>query len=453
MKLRIAFILPAVLFNFRGIGLFSASVFNMAAKFGWWVDIISDAPPKKNALYAKYKHLNWFHPDNPLSYKAHRELFFWKDGVYLERIINIRQSLVQAMAKHTYDVIFSNVPEGVLAAHNLSIGKAVKIVYYTHYPAVAFLEGWKDVFTPEADETYKSILYLPSVVIGTQSKLNRDRIAKNTGRKSGLVVLPCTIPDAEMWLVKKPEQTKGVGFISGWEAGKNIPAYFKLLKETGLPGVVLTTKTSARKFAKKAQEEGVKLDIHAEVIGLEKAQIIAGMRVAVHTSKAETFGMSVMETSLFCPTFVPGDREWTQVHPWAIRVKPNELAAAVKKAYKASTDGNRQMIKEFVVQGEKRWGLFLGKCVGEAGSIKAATDLVAEVKAKKAISVEQWLETVKERGGQVRQTELEKMSRMKWVPGVYVVHTRDNTYFTTDKHFKPKEVIKAIPLGRQGFDQ
>jgi len=455
---RIAFLLSVHSMAFRGVGVFAASFLDMASRHKWIVDMVTDGRPRSNAIVDRYNShkVQWYTPDAPVDYNMHKQLFFWQNGICLEAILNFRQALVKAMSNHVYDLVICNTPEAVLAAHNLSLGDAVNVVYYTHEESSTFYQNNRnDVFTDQAYEIFSNVVLLPSVTIATQSSVNKKRIVEIGGRKRNVVVLPYPPTDDEIWTDKRPKSTKGVGNITVFESRKNVGKYLELLKETGLPGVVITTKRSGQKFIKKADEMGIELDVHTEVSGREKAEIIAGMRVAYHPSSAETFGLGVMETAYHCPTFVLDGYDWVRAQKkWVRIVDKKDVAGLVLKAYRSNDrQVNKDAIRQHIERTDSRWTEFVLSCTQRQPAKTSRDNDLLRYLDTNAVSVRQWMDQIIKKGGQVRVTEIEKVHRAP-ARGVTVVQTRRSTWLTKDKQFKPpkdKQNDVSSLIVRRGF--
>lgn len=129
-----------------------------------------------------------------------------------------------------------------------------------------------------------------------------------------LYTLPYPLTDS---VDLKIHEKEGLLFIGRHEDRKNPTAYIKLLagiKATygvEVKAKVLTRSAHVKKFESDFASIGhTNYEIRADVVGLEKAEIIQSSKLAFMPYKNESFGIAVLEALRFMPTIVLDKFDW-----------------------------------------------------------------------------------------------------------------------------------------------
>lgn len=429
-KIRIACVVPSASLVFRGVGNFCVNLFDLAEEYGWIVDVILDAPPRDNDLYRTYKGLNWVYPDDPIPYKTHTDLFFWRDNLNLEKVMNFRNAMVKALKSYSYELVIANTGDALLACYYLRLGLYTNLLYYTHHESAACMDYKHDIYTPETSGLFRIFDTLPGIVVGTQTSPNRSRIRALLGKNIRVAVLPYLV-DKEVYNQPKPafDKTWGVGFVGPYEPRKAPELYIKALEEANLPAVVLTTTTSAKKFEKELKSRRIEHKIYADIMGKEKAEAIASMRSAYHPSYVETFGLGVFETAHFCPTLVLKNRQWSSNHSnWTIQVSADEAPAILQRVYSGKIEGpdSREILEEWRLKTREKWKSFVEDvCAYTKDKKPQRHNLIDAVKSTGQLKVAEWTAGIQ---GKFTNDEYGKVLRFRQNPASGVVHTQKSTY-------------------------
>lgn len=438
---RIAIVVAAQNFVLRGVGLFCKSIIDLGAEQGWFVDIIMDQSPRKNPLTEYCVNNQFYFPKEPLKYTTTNELSTFKQIFSHERSLNFRAGLIEAFKNHTYDVIITNTAEATLATYALDIHRDTKVLLYTHHESEAgFARPNSDIYTKSTFEIFKNCLNLDGIYIGTQSINNFYRI----GTKNIKKLLPIRIPELKLLDYKYDlNNKKGVGFIGPWEPRKNPRAFIELLKNTKLPGVVITTKKSAEKFRIACAEHNLECDIYHDVLDEEKIKIIKSLKIAFHPSISETFGLGVLETAHTCPTILLNDHDWTEVHKNYTYILSNDsdLANKVIKIYNHEDEYSldsfinlQKALKVYHADATDAWINFVNH---EEPKVNRKNGLLTELE-KRDIKIKDWFN---EMTGSLCVDEFTKTMACNKVNDVYIFHTKDATWISKNKDFKVIETV------------
>ena len=116
-----------------GIGQFAKGFTEMCRRINWKVDIILDKQPTNEfSEYVKSLGANIVYPSNPLRYSSHTATFAFSDSINFEKMVNFRESILQAFQTNIYDMLVCNTQEAMSAAYAMGIGKYIPVVFYTH---------------------------------------------------------------------------------------------------------------------------------------------------------------------------------------------------------------------------------------------------------------------------------------------------------------------------------
>jgi len=301
-----------------GIGQFAKSFCEMAIRQGWVVDFIVDKPIRKRegSLEDTFEAHQFFYPTKPLSYGTHASYFQFGDSINQEKIINFRDSAVNALTHNIYNVFVVNTPEGLPALHTLWVHKHVPIVYYTHIENMVFFDSDRnDTFLDSFNQQVTNWFTLEGVTVGTQTEQNRKNILAKYP-KARVLSLPMFVPEQEL-LKNKETKREGVLFIGRHEQRKNPTLFIKTLvdikKKYGveLLAKVMTRGTHKEKWEEAFAEAGLKNYIlKFDIIGKEKVDFIQSAKVAFHPSLRESFGFSAFETLHSCRTILIEEFAW-----------------------------------------------------------------------------------------------------------------------------------------------
>lgn len=301
-----------------GLGQFCKGFTEMAKSLDWKVDLILDKPPTNQYFFNVLKEIgvNFVFPITPSSYKRHTETFAFSDSYNFEKMINFRDSLMQAFNKNLYDLIVCNTFESIPAAHSLGIQKQVKIVAYTHNESMVFRDRrkFKNVFNDSFNDFFNHVIECDDIIVGTQTNRNLQELNK-LGIKDARE-LPMPMPERGL-LEKDPgplsDRKNGLLYIGRWEEGKNPQTFIKAIKETGVKAKVITNKNGAKKFEDEFRKQGINdFEIKAGVVGVEKVEFIKSAKAHFNPSLREAFCFAFFECLAHMPCFVLDKAEWVE---------------------------------------------------------------------------------------------------------------------------------------------
>jgi glycosyltransferase involved in cell wall biosynthesis len=288
-----------------GIGQFAKSFVEMMFANNIKVDIIVDKKPNENDFIKTLRNLgaNIIWPQNSLSYATHSSIFMYEDTFCYERMINFRNSIIEALSKNLYDAIICNTYESIQVASTMGLDEYIQIIAYTHLESQIFKQT-NTPFFHSVNEMMLKQMAMSNITIGTQSKFNQLQFDNNA------YLLP--IPFPEKGLLKKYNKPReGVLFVGRWEAGKNPELYLELIEKTRLPARVMTNAKGTKKFEEALSKLGVDYKIAVSIIGQEKVDFITSCRVAFNPSLVESFGIAFLEQQVQMPTVALQDQRWT----------------------------------------------------------------------------------------------------------------------------------------------
>ena len=301
-----------------GIGQFAKSFCECADRNGWIVDFIIDKPIRKRegSLESVFEKHQFFYPSKPLSYGTHTSYFQFGDSINQEKIINFRESIVNALTQNIYNFFIVNTPEGLPALHGLWVHKHVPIIYYTHIENMVFFENDRnDTFLESFNQQITNWFTLEGVIVGTQTEQNRQNIIAKypTAR---VKALPMFVPEQGL-LENKNTKRDGVLFIGRHEQRKNPELFIKTLVDIRnkhnieLPAKVMTRGTHKEKWEESFAEVGyTNYQLKFDIIGQEKVDFIQSAKLAFHPSLRESFGFSAFETLHSCRTILIDEYSW-----------------------------------------------------------------------------------------------------------------------------------------------
>jgi len=286
-----------------GIGQFAKSFCELMDSHNIKVDIITDKEPQNNEFVKSLK-ANVIAPLESLKYYDHSNIFMYGDTFCYERMVNFRNSIVEALEHNIYDALICNTYETVQVASTMGLEDVIQIIAYTHLESQIFKDT-KNPFLYNTNELMRKQLELYGITIGTQSKFNQLQF-------TNAYQLP--IPITEMGLLDEHHVLReGVLFIGRWEEGKNPELYLDLIEQTKLPARVMTNANGAKKFEERFKKMGITdYKIGVSIIGQQKVDFITSCRVAFNPSSVESYGMAFYEEISQMPTVCLDDMRWTK---------------------------------------------------------------------------------------------------------------------------------------------
>jgi glycosyltransferase involved in cell wall biosynthesis len=285
-----------------GIGQFAKSFCELMDSHNIKVDIITDKEPKDNEFVKSLK-ANIISPDESLAYTTHSGIFMYGDTFCYERMVNFRNSIIEALEHNLYDAFVCNTYETVQVASTMGLDDCIQIIAYTHLESQIFKDT-KNPFLNATNEMMRKQLGMNSLYVGTQSKFNQLSI------DNGAWHLP--IPISEPALLEEHHKPReGILFVGRWEEGKNPELFLELIEQTQLPAKVMTSANGAKKFEERLKKIGVPYEIRVGIIGKEKVDFMTSARIAFNPSIVESYGMAFYEQHIQMPTLVLENQRWT----------------------------------------------------------------------------------------------------------------------------------------------
>lgn len=294
------------LIPFGGLGSFIKGLNIVLKENNIVTDIVLDKEPSEKVFLEELNISGTvYYSDNVLSYSNHANTFAFKDSVNFEKTINFRNALMKAMSKNIYDYIVINSVEALDAVIALGIGNYIPVILYTH---LEWMLGQKNKDQPFSDnmiEYYQKLMGMSNIIVATQSKFNAKNI-KNL-YSDNVIVLPMPIPE-EGLLTNSSKKREGILFNGRWEPRKRPMEFIQLIKDTGLPARVMTSKKGAIKFEDALKEiECEDYIIKHSLQGQNKVDFISSCVAQYHPSLEENFPFAVLEGLCQLPVLVDGE--------------------------------------------------------------------------------------------------------------------------------------------------
>jgi len=298
---------------FGGAGQFIKGLYEQVLKpEGAIVDLICDKEPA-DMEFLKALDLSGtvYYPKNPLPYSKHVSMFSFSDSANLEKEINLRDALFQALSENIYDTIIINSIEGISPVHLTGIQRFVKVVCYTHVEfSIGLMDHRLTPFSRDFIAHYGRLIGAKDFIMGTQSAYNAESIKENFDDVWEVRVLPMLLPENALLTVVNTNK-RGVLFNGRWEPRKRPEEFVALIKESGLPAKVMTGPRGVAKFEKAFKEAGITdYEIKSGIFGQEKVDFISSAKLVYHPSRHENFSFSCLEGMAQCPVIVDGDCYW-----------------------------------------------------------------------------------------------------------------------------------------------
>lgn len=423
-----------------GIGQFAKSFTEMCDNLNWKVDLILDKQPRSDfADLIKSLGANIIIPENVVSYAKHNSLFAFSDSVNFERIINFRNSLVQAFSRNCYDLIVCNTQEAMSAAYVFDYGDYIPVMFYTHLHSMIFrdTQNFDDVFLSSYHTFYNKHMEFDKVIIGTQTTKNVKELEKYGAVNCVLLTMPLSERDL---LIDSDKQKKdGVLFIGRWEKNKGFEAFIKVIKESGLPAKVLTNESGKKKFEKRFKEEGIAdYTIKAGVVGKEKVDFIKSARVHFNPSLRENYPFAFFECLGHMPCVVLDKQDWSDNFDSEYYTKTSlkKAAQTVKEIYQnKSKKGNIEYVRKLDSNTTAAWVKFLTSWEG-----KRSNSTKAKINEYEKFRYDQFLQDL-ERDAIAQEDIVSVLSNKH---KFYIKYTNDYTYMSVNEDFTPEEETSSL---------
>ena len=420
-----------------GIGQFAKGFTEMCQRINWKVDIILDKQPTNEfSDYVKSLGANIVYPSNPLRYSSHTATFAFSDSINFEKMVNFRESILQAFQTNIYDMLVCNTQEAMSAAYAMGIGKYIPVVFYTHSYSMVFRDeqDFSDVCIDEYHNFFNKHMELSHSFVGTQSQKNVDEMTKYGAKNVSLLRMPLS----ERGLLQPNDgPRKGVLFIGRWEERKNPSAYIKVMKETGLPCKVMTNSNGAKKFEKAFSEAGITdYEIKIAIVGQEKVDFIKSCKVFFMPALGENYPFAFSECLGHMPCVVLDNQEWSDNfdEKYFYKEKLANAGNLIKLLYNVDNyyaNGALDYINQLDNDTAKGWIQFLDNFIAKRSNTNAA-----KINNYDTVCYRDYIKEL-DRGHLAREDfESVLANRHKYIVNVY---TDDNTYLSKDPVFKPEE--------------
>ena len=300
-----------------GHGIFMKGVIETLLDNGHFIDIVLDGE-QQDTFLSQYP-INVYFPDKVerLSYGKHSNLFQFSDSFNFEKSLNFRTAITKALTNHIYDLIICNDTESAFVCYQMGLGKFAKLTSYAHECASINPELGEGVFKDCYYDLVENMMFFKDFTTLIQTEQNLTKLRKIKGEKiefSNCYVQPYPLTDSTP---VNTSERDGLLFIGRHEDRKNPAAYIKLLagiKATygvEVKAKVLTRSAHVKKFESDFASIGhTNYEIRADVVGLEKAEIIQSSKLAFMPYKNESFGIAVLEALRFMPTIVLDKFDW-----------------------------------------------------------------------------------------------------------------------------------------------
>ena len=423
-----------------GIGQFAKGFVEMAGRMDWKVDLILDkAPTNSMADVIEKLGANILFPNSSVSYSDHTGTFAFSDSINFEKIINFRNSIMQAFHNNIYDMVICNSKEDMPAVLSLDLNPYIPVVFYTHEESMVFRDNrhFKGVFLESCNEFFNELMTLESINVGTQSERNKKELDYHDGKN--VFVLPMPMTEREL-LKENYGEREGVLFIGRWEERKNPEAFLKVIKETGLPAKIITNSNGERKFKARLEELGItNYEIRAGIVGKEKADFIKSAKVYFNPSVRESYCFTFFECIGHMPCVVLDKADWTENfdHKYYEKAPLSEIPNIIKKTYKAIDAkiwyeyGALQYIKAMDLRISTYWKNFLD---GFSPTVKSKSDS-AKINQHETVKYSKYITDLKRTHLAIDDIKSVLTNKHKY----NIIYTDKETYLTKDKSFVPKE--------------
>lgn len=336
---RIALVILSTGYVNRGLATSVNGWIEWGMRYDVMVDIITDCAPKKNNQFIRYMdYANWIVPTNPTDietltqYDRTDDITLGKQTIRLEECVRLRESIMTALSKHSYDMIILNNIDCLYTAVGMCLHVYCDNLYYYTHSENDFGWGKSDAIT----KLTVGLLKENRIKILCATERNRYEFLKISNYDANLITIaPLHLGQPELLDFDDEDEREGLLFVGPYEPRKQPELFVSVCKATKLPALLITpSQTSAEKFKKRFLEEGIEHEIYIGLSGQNKVSIIKKAAAALITSKEETFCYTAFEAAHSCRTILPAEREWTRAHSnWCILAKESEMAAVVLENY------------------------------------------------------------------------------------------------------------------------
>jgi glycosyltransferase involved in cell wall biosynthesis len=438
-KKRIAFLISDQHFiPHGGIGSFCKSFTEMCGRIGWKVDILLDKAPTggfDKVIEAAGANIIW--PLEPLRYSDHTATFAFSDTINFEKIINFRNSILEAFEENLYDMILCNTQEAMSAAYAMTLNKDIPVIFYTHLHSMIFRSGQgSDVFLDSYHNFYNKHMEFPDIFIGTQSLKNKIELESHGSKYVSILQMPLS----ERGLLEPSyKKRRGVLFIGRWEEGKNPEAYIKAMKESGLPCKVMTNSNGQKKFEKAFAENGITdYEIKAGITGQEKVDFIKSCAVFFMPSLRENFPFAFYECLGHMPSVVLDTQDWSEnfLHIYYYRTNMDEVSDTLKRLHDTSNPekyyktGALEYVKSIDTDTVQSWIDFIDGYEG-----RKAKSNQAKINEYETVKYADYIKELNRKHLAREDFESVLTNRHKF----NVIYTDNHTYLSKDATFVPDE--------------
>jgi glycosyltransferase involved in cell wall biosynthesis len=363
-----------------GVGTFFSGFAAFCNKHNYKLDLILDTDVRHvmHGILKQWPDINYCCPENALGYREHDKwCSFTKERTNTARILNFQNAMRIAAQYHLPDVIISNAPESNYAVLNDGWHYLIPTVFYTHLDhTVHWNMGNGFVpFHPSMTDSLQTTFLNPKIHVGTQTKNNVETIHKHMKNINPNVICLPLICEQEFWDISATnnQNKDGILFIGRYEPRKNPELFLKTFGnfnrdrlQKNLPLVkarVLTNKTGEGKWREAFDSLNIpnlEYDIQHSLTGIPKLNFIKNNRVALITSKLESFGYAALEALHFMPTILISDFAWTQnfIEYGAILVDEKNVLDILESTY-ANNEGYYPTTNRYHEQADEAWTLFI----------------------------------------------------------------------------------------------
>ncbi len=431
---RIGFIISSqALKAVGGIGQFAKSFCNTMDMYGIKVDLIVDKKPVHQDFVDQIK-ANVVYPSSSLSYTEHGKIFMYEDSYCLERMINLRDSVIKALSHNLYDVFVCNTPEAVQVAMTMGLEDHIQIIGYTHYEHQIYKSAASS-FLDCANAMMLKQMGLPGLYIGTQSLLNT---AELSNRNVDAYHVPMPLPDPEI-LLENNNSREGILFIGRWETRKNPQLFIDLIEKTKLPARVLTSDTGKKKFEAALSKTGVDYDVQVGLTGKEKIDFITKCRVAFNASSMESYGIAFLEQQIQMPTVAFDDRTWTKAfnqNRFFTCNKKNivEVVTDLYNKYPTAQSWYQEKPLDYFIQQESKIFSKWNQCFSEF-EIKKSNSATAKINKENTIRYADFVKQLDRSVLCIDDIKSVLSNKHKF----RVIYTDQDTWLTKDSSFEPAD--------------
>lgn len=332
-----------------GIATWTRSMLELLAKDSWIdVEILGDKADEKEVL-------SGFDLCSVTRHPFKREIKHWQDSFApppfdFETFHAFQKILDKVLfGDKVYDAVLSTCTESALAVASFrDYAKVFSGVYVTHHRTIvdnSIEDAARVLFCNEVVAKMKNMKCI------TQLPVNAKILKEVHGADYEVIPL----------LREKPlypaKNQSGVLWIGRVDSQKNPDEFLSFLKESGLPGKILTGGNGAGvKFEEKLKKMGItNCEVRANISGQEKTDFIQSAKLSYSTSINETFGYGVLEALSVCPTMIL-EAAWADF--WyengAIKVTKKDAVSTALRLYN-STDPYTVDVDKMEASWRQKW--------------------------------------------------------------------------------------------------